>query len=201
MPSNKSMFMFLYSAIFTRRLAHFLEMLDLDLCPPWRQYRARPFWVNFCEWRNDIKVYSEVHWLDREESHVPRRQPMAMIQGRRERVALPDWPFALWIREQVACAVAFSFDSFRLIVLSRDAFSTVSDIFAASLFHKRGLFVTAAHGGPLVWGENGCLYDLGSLESRLPHAELLCQFPQSSFTLFSLQFPAHMLFPFHRQQI
>ncbi|ROL53609.1 hypothetical protein DPX16_4381 [Anabarilius grahami] len=47
--------------------------------------------------------------------------------------------------EEVACTVAFSFDSFRLIVLRRDAFSTVSDIFAASLFHKGGLFVTAAH--------------------------------------------------------
>ncbi len=87
--------------------------------------------------------------------------------------------------------VAFPSDSFCLIVFSGDAFNIVSDIFAVSFLHKGGLFVTASHGGPLVCGENSCQYDLGSLESGLPHAEPL---PISSKLIYSFLPPVPLTY-------
>lgn len=91
--------------------------------------------------------------------------------------------------KQVDCAVAFPSDSFCLIVFSGYAFNTVSDIFAASLLHKGGLFMTASHGGHLVCGENSCQYDMGSLESGLPHAE-----PISSKLIYSFLPPVPLTY-------
>ncbi len=184
----------LYSAIFTRRLTHFLDMLDLDLSPHQNVHDHSPepdfLWVSFCEWRNYIKVHSEVHWLDREESPSLNGQP---ISGNSEEVGACSIIRLTFCHVEFASRsivlVAFPSDSFCLIVFSGDAFNIVSDIFAASLFHKGGLFVTTSHGGPLGFGENSCQYDLGSLELGLPHAE-----PISSKLIYSFLPPVPLTY-------